>query len=450
MKIKQIVVGVLLAPLSLAEPVWAENPSRILSVEIPAPNSECELVGMDIPVEAEVNVLPTETRSPECFNLTQQFDQAEQTVAILFQALEFAQNITNPAKKATVLAQIAVRYAFLGEEFQADSVLSQALEAVEAIEDASEKATVLTAIALNIANIANIEDSVEVSDLLSQALEIANTIDDAEVRGSLLTQIALAYSDIGTSDLSRDIISMLPSLEPEVVAEAASDSPLEPTPWQGGLFLSSQLFSGAKTATTLIVGSQLGRQWSREQLNFGLIFLNSFDNSRVAPEEDNQIRGEFSSEYRYHPSDSQYYVVSSRTLKDELSDINFRTDLYLGSGLNLWRVGPNQTLDMQLGLGVRYDDGVDQDSEVDFPVAQYKLSYEDIFLANLIFNQSFSFQLSLENTNDYIAEAATIISVPLSERWSFNNGLQLIYEAEPLGDTTNLRLNVDTGIKYEF
>ncbi len=447
MKIKQIVVGVLLAPLSLAEPVWAENPSRVLSVDIPAPNSECELVGMDIPVEAEVNVLPTETRSPECFNLTQQLNQAEQTVAILFQALEFAQNITNPAKKATVLAQIAVRYASLGEEFQANSVLFQALEAVEAIEDASEKATVLTAIALNIADI---EDSAQVSDLLSQALEIANTIDDAEVRGSLLTQIALAYSDIGTSDLSRDIISMLPSLEPEVVASAASDSPLEPTPWQGSFLLSSQLFSGAKTASTLIVGSQLGRQWSREQLNFGLIFLNSFDNSRLAPEEDNQIRGEFSSEYHYHPSERQYYVVSSTTLKDELSDINFRTDLYLGSGLNLWRGGPNQTLDMQLGLGVRYDDGVDQDSEVDFPVAEYKLSYQDIFLANLIFNQSFSFQLSLENTNDYIAEAATIISVPLSERWSFNNGLQLIYEAEPLGDTTNLRLNVDTGIKYEF
>ena len=109
MKIKQILVGVLLAPLSLAEPVWAENLSRILSVEIPAANRECEIPGMVIPVEAEVNVLPTETRSPECFNLTQQFDQAEQTVAILFQALEFAQNITNPAKKARSRALMRMR-----------------------------------------------------------------------------------------------------------------------------------------------------------------------------------------------------------------------------------------------------------------------------------------------------------------------------------------------------
>ena len=105
---------------------------------------------------------------------------------------------------------------------------------------------------------------------------------------------------------------------------------------------------------------------------------------------------------------------------------------------------------MQVGLGVRYDDAADQDSEVDFPVAEYKLTYNDIFFANLTFNQLFSFQLSLENANDYIAELGTIISLPISERWSFNNGLQFIYESEPAGDTTNARVNLDTGIKYEF
>lgn len=441
MNIKQIAIGVCLAPLSLAEPVWAQNP-QVPSLPTSAGNTECEVGETVVPVEPQENSLGREIM-PTCVNLAQDLGQVEEASIILFQALEFAQAITNPAKKATVLSEIALRYVNLGEDFQANSILSQALEAVEAIEDDAEKASVLTAIALNTAEMGQ---TVRANDILSQALEIANTIEDGEVQGSLFTEIALAYADLGQPDISRELVSFLPGLTPVPL-----DTPLEPTPWQGGLFVSSQLFSGNKTINTLIVGSQLGRQWSRDELNFGLVFLNSFDNSRVAPEEENQIRGEFNSEYRYHPSDRQYYVISSGLLKDELSDINFRADTYLGSGINLWRgEEPNQALDMQLGLGVRYDDAVEQDSEVDFPVAEYKLSYKDIFFANLTFNQALSFQLSLDNTDDYIAEAATIISVPLSDRWSLNNGAYMIYESEPAGDTTNFRVNVDTGIQYNF
>ena len=451
LNVRLLIAGALLAPLSLAEPVRAETGAAGSLLLAPAPGASCELSGVLRTSEVEANSLAPAPQGRECFELTQASDLAVRPAEVLLEALQIAEDIADPVKKARFLSDIAVKYANLGRESQADAILFQAIEVAQAIETPADQGSVLAAIAMSAAKSGQPSRA---ADILSGALETANAIEDPQVKEILLAEIALGYAELEEYAVSSDLLAearILASAEPPPPPppEEPIFFPLEPSPWSGSVALYGQLFSGRKSTGFATFAAALARQWSTDEIDIGLSVTNSFDNSRVAPEDENQLRSQFDANYRHHISERWLYFVNSQARRDEVDGINLRTSIYTGPGLTLWRKGPERSLDMEFGFGIRYEDTTDE-SDFEFTVAHYKLNYQNILFENLRLAHAFAFTFPIEDADDYFAESATTIGLPLSERWSFTNGLSLRYDARPVSGNPNLQVTVDTGIKYEF
>ncbi|NER32782.1 MAG: DUF481 domain-containing protein [Oscillatoria sp. SIO1A7] len=449
--VRLLIAGALLAPLSLAEPVRGETGLAGPGLPAPAPGASCQLNEVLTVPEVEANSLAPAPQGRDCFELTQGRDLEDRATEVLLEALEIAESIAEPAKKVRFLSNIAVKYANLGLESEANAILLQAIEVAEAIETLGDRGSVLAAIAMSAAKSGQPSRAM---DILSGAIDTANAIEDPQAKEILLAEIALGYAELEEYAISSDLLA-----EARVLASAPPPPPpppeepiffpLEPTPWTGSVALYGQLFSGRKSAGFATLATALARQWSTNEIDIGAFVTNSFDNSRVAPEDENQLIGQFDANYRHHISERWLYFVNSHARRDEVEGINIRTSLYTGPGLTLWRKGPERSLNMELGFGIRYEETID-DSDFEFTVAHYKLNYQNILFENLRFGQLLAFTIPIEDSDDYFAESITTIGVPLSERWSFNNGLSFRYDARPVSGNPNLQVTVDTGIKYEF
>lgn len=467
---KNFTIGVLLAPLVLAKPVYAQNDTEVImsanaspllvrrsqGLDFGLPGKEflsftCEQVSLASKTnyqwgdstqangESDRHQLPDATN----FNLAQA-TLAEPTEEILRQALDVANTLQDPQSKATVLSEIAQKYLSIGQQEKASEVLSQALEVADSITETPGKARTLAEIALAY----NALDEVDLAlNVLSQAQEVANNIEDGQVKASLLTAIALKYAELGEYEQSTQLIS-----ESQQVVKTALAPPIlfpfQPTDWQGSLTLSNDLFSGSETTSVVSINAELERQWPTDEFDVSLNLSNDFDDSRA--ENLNQFQGQLQGEYRHHFSERWQYFVSSLVRRDEPDNIDIRTNLYTGPGINLWRAAPDKTLDMQLGLGIRFEESNRRTSDLDFPVAQYRLRYKDILFGNVNLRQFFTLELPLGDIEDYYISSSTELSIPITQEWSFSNTLILRYSGVPTLGNPNLRIDLETGIKYDF
>ena len=367
---------------------------------------------------------------------------------ILEEALEVVETLEEPESKARLLTEIALKYAAMGQEERAQILLADALIAANDIEADSVRVRAKTAIARAYFNLGQAETA---ADLLSDALATANNLDDPGVKSSLLAEIALTYDAIGYSDRSlailsesRDIARRIQSAEPPALF------PFEPTGWEGRVGLGASFFSGDKITSDTTFNFALERQWPTDEVDFRISFTNDYDDSRVPPEDNNQIKGQLHAEYRHHATERYQYFISSLVRRDEPDGIDIRTNLYTGPGINIWRAGPDQSFDMQLGLGIRYEDSNRRRDDLDFPVAQYRMRYKDVYFDFLTLRQFLTFELPFDDFGDYYMESSTTLRIPIIQGWSFNNNLILRYANNPSLDNPNLRVDFVTGIEYQF
>lgn len=429
LKITKLATSIVVAHLSLAEPVLAEMTEDLLQFPPNYRGWKYEETG-------------------ESINIAQGSDRATPDSDFLLEALEVADRIEDPLGKATVLSEIALQYAAIGETQRADEILSAAAAIADTLEDTADKARLLSAIALNYAAI---DRTQRATDLLSAASDLANSIEDAQIQASLLTEIALKYDRLGLSDRSFELLSQGREVATRSqIAQSDALFPFEPTGWEGSVGISASLFSGAKTTSLATLEAGIERQWPTDEFDARLSLNNDYDDSRVLPENDNQFQGQIQGEYRHHFTARYQYFISSLLRRDEVDNINVRTNLYTGPGLNIWRAGPEQTLDMQLGLGVRFEDSNRRDEDLDVPVTQYRLRYKDIYFDLLRLRQFFTFELPFADWGDYYIESSTNLRIPIIQGWSFSNSLILRYSGRPTLENPNLRVDLSTGIEYEF
>ena len=367
------------------------------------------------------------------------------TAEILLEALEAANNIEDAQTKANFFSEIAERYYQVGQQEIALDVLSQALEIAETIEDAEGKARVLIAIAFNYASF---EQNSLANEVFALAIGAADAIEDANQKAALLTEMALKYADIGQYELS----SRLLSTSQDLIAEASAPPvlfPFEPTPWQGSLGFNLNLSSDKNTTSLGTLEARLERVWPRNEFDAAFSFTQDFDSTRETDDESRFI-GNFRTEYRHHFNANWQYFISNLVRRDDNDGIDIRTNLYTGPGLNIWRGGPDRSFDMQLGLGVRYEQSNRRTDDFDFPVLQYRIDYQNILFENLKLRQFLTFELPVTDTEDYYIESLTTLSVPISEGWSFDNSVNLRYSAIPTLENPNFRVKLQTGLRYEF
>ncbi|WP_261204459.1 DUF481 domain-containing protein [Laspinema sp. D2d] len=372
----------------------------------------------------------------------------ESNLQILEEALELVNTLEEPEAKARLLTEIALKFAGISQEERAQLLLADALIAANEIEADSLQVQAKTAIARAYFDLGQAETA---ADLLSDALATTNRLDDPGVKTSLLAEIALTYNAIAESDRSLEILSQSRDITlGNQSAESAALFPFEPTGWEGQLGLGASFFSGDKITSETSLNFALERQWPTDEVNFQISFTNDYDNSRVSPEKDNQIQAQIDTEYRHHATERYQYFISSLVRRDETDGIDIRTNLYTGPGINIWRAGPDRSFDMQLGVGIRYEDSNRRQDDLDVPVAQYRMRYKDVYFDFLTLRQFLTFELPFDDFEDYYIESSTTLGIPIVQGWSFNNNLILRYANNPSLDNPNLRVDFVTGIEYQF
>ena len=437
----------LLISLGLGEAVRAQNPQTFLPLHS---GNACPECGLDVGSDAGELVGDRDLRQ---IDITGQ-EQGQISDRLLQQAEDIADTIADPPGKARVLSEIALKYAELGEFSRSADLLLRALEVVNSIVDSRQKAILLSGIATQYARLGQ---SVEASELFSQAVEIANKIEGGSVRASVLAEIALKSTSLGLSEVSdrllaqsEQVISESPVAGQPEVEEQPSLFPFEPIPWTGRIRLLGRFFSGNKTTSVFTVASDIERKWPRDQIDINLSATNDFDDSRSSPNQDNEFEGRFQVEYRHHATARWQYFVNSSARRDTLDDLDIRTSLYTGPGLNIWRGGKSQSFDMQLGLGVRFEESNRRSDDLDFPVAQYRVRYKDLYFDNVKFRNFYTLEVPLDNLEDFYMELNSSVAVPISGGWSFNNSLRIQYAAEPTRNNPNVEVKMETGLQYQF
>ena len=447
---KNIVVGMMMASLTIAEPVRAEETKFVVSSTHSC--TECS-VSNRLDTE-EIQESPfnsrgrsSETLEPEIMEISHE-DEREHQVEILEQALELANTLENLSERVRLLGNIAIKYADFGQLDRSFEILLIAHELATTIENPQERGILLSEITLKEAEL---QPNKIAAERLSTAIEIANTIEDLQQRTRLLSEISLKLAEIGETDLASAILSQTQKTVglPEV-SEEPQLFPFEQVPWNGRVGLSSNFFSGNKTTSVVGLSFGLERKWPTDEFDFGLNLSNNFDDSRVAPQDDNQFQGSIDAEYRHHNSARWQYFINSAVRRDDLDSINLRSSLYTGPGINLWRAPGSRTFDMQLGLGVRFEDSNRRSNDFDAPVAQYRLRYKDLLFDSLRLRQFLTFELPFQDTADYYISSSTNVAVPITGGWSFSNFLRIRYAAKPTLGNPNLQVDVKTGLEYNF
>ncbi|GAB4299250.1 MAG: hypothetical protein Fur0025_38100 [Oscillatoriaceae cyanobacterium] len=430
---------ILLAPLWLVMPVSAQEPQP--AAKFPSLCGDCVLQ------DNSGDLLEVNQAENRVVDLSQ--IPAPEAVEILSRSLQLADTITNPHQKARLLAQIASQYGQIGQTMPALEILARAVEVANQIDNSLDKAEIFSQIAQQYYRLG---DRAQAANLFAATVEAANRIEDAAMRGSWLAEIALKYAEMGEYNAAETLLSQ----SEEAITTAAAPPPppvlfpFQPIPWTGTIGLGSYFFSGSKTTSIITLDADIERKWPRDQIDIGLRITNDFDDSRQEPNKELEFEGRFETEYRHHMTSRWQYFVNYAARRDTLEDMNVRTSFYTGPGMNLWRAPNSRTLDMQLGLGARYEDSSTRNNDFDVPVAQFRLRYKDIYFKNLKLRQFFTLEIPLNDTSDYYIESNTGLSIPITNGWSFNNAVRFRYSAIPTLDNPNVRVNWQTGIEYEF
>ncbi|MEB3359039.1 MAG: DUF481 domain-containing protein [Synechococcales bacterium] len=333
-------------------------------------------------------------------------------IATLETATQLAVNLEDDLERSARLGDIAARYADWLEPAAAVAVLALASEGAIAAPPSQRQAAQLARLALQYADLGQVEQSAQ---LLAQGQTVLVALGEAESDGP--------------------------------AAEPAPASPLTPSEWSGSVGLLSNLFSGERTRGIVTLSAAAERQWRRNDLDLGLRLTYNFDRDR---DDVNEFGGQLTTDLVHYLAERLQYFNSTSFTSDDLENLNLRASLTNGIGLNVWQAGPDRRLDLRLGLGVLYESFEDEDTSF-FPVtASTGLSYQDELFDILDIRQTLAVDVPLEEAENYLFRSRTDLGIPIGDRWSFNNSVQLTLSGDPVANNPGLLLNLQTGLRYQF
>ncbi len=245
------------------------------------------------------------------------------------------------------------------------------------------------------------------------------------------------------------------------ISQPVAEFPFAETPIELSLGIAANVNSFRDTTAFLGVNIDFYKQWSGEDLSVNGSVAVNFDSSRdVNNYRPNSL---IYTIYRHHFNEkwnffSDIFIATNQDLfaaKNDDEDLTIIATGIVGAGLNLWRgEAPRQFLDLQLGLGPRYEyDFIafeEQRNQI-APIFAVILLGRGFQLGGATVNETFAIVPSLSNIEDIIVSSDTRLSFPLNEQWSLTNRLfiryrnQRIFPANP-----TIELFFTTGVDYKF
>ena len=377
--------------------------------------------------------------------------------ARLEQSLDMIQQMDESQQKVVLLNNLAVNYAQLGKLDIALSILEQSLAIAQSFDDLVEKITTITNIAKYYAQIGQTSPAIEILD---NAVAMVNLVEDKSLQSQLFFEISLKYGELGQEEAAQTLLAQSQTII------AASEQPLPEFPFKETPRILKLGFFGniySFRETTALVGIEIdyAKLWSEDDLFVnGLISFN-FDSSRTV--NDPRPTSLILVDYRHHFNAkwnffTNFFNSTNQNLfasRNNDEDLTIITELFVGSGLNLWRGDSRgEFLDLQLGLGPSYKyDFIDfktRRNQID-PALAIILWGRGFSLGKAKLNQTFIIVPPLNNINNYVITYDTNLAIPLNRKWSLSNRLflryrnELIFEANPKWE-----FFFTTGFEYEF
>ncbi len=424
---------------SIAAP---QSSQGVMQINNSPPKRRSEIVE-----SSRAQIIPTDTDGDAASESRDEIIESESEIkseSLLSQALEMANSIKDPQRKATVLSDVALQYAAIGQIAKATIILDQALETARTIEDPPTKISVTGAIAVKYNTIREPERAAEI---LGESWAEIEAIEDAETQTSLFTEIALKYAEIGQSKQARELLAR----SQQAVEQAempVPNFPFQPTPLAGGLTVGTRVFSGLNSENSLDLNVNLEQQLATDSFDIDLSFRTDFDSDRTTDQRRNRYFG--SASYVHHFDKRWQYGVRTIFLSDEDENINADWGFYTGPGINLMRKSRQRTLDFFLGLGVEYEDSLGKSNDFDFPVIPVGLIYRDIYFEFLQFSQELFYTFPVSDSGDDRLLSRTRLSIPITKRWSLSSLINYIYRGIPPTDKPSSELNFTTGLTFSF
>ncbi len=384
----------------------------------------------------------------------------------LDQSLDMINEIDDSQLKVTLLNNLALSYAQMGNidkaitksgTLRAIAILDQSLLIAKGFEDVVLKVTTITTIGKHYYQIGQKPKAIEILD---DTVEMASMVEDKSLQGQLLLEISFKYAEIGQEESAQTLFAQSQTMMVRA-SQPLPEFPFTETPSTFKFGLAGFVNSFRDTTAFVGINVDYTKQWSEDDIFVDGTINLDYDSSRSV---NNYRPGSLiTSVYRHHFNAkwnffTDFFNSTNQDLyssKNDDEDLVILTAIYAGAGLNLWRgESPSNFLDFQLGIGPRY--------EYDYINFEQKLNQIDPGLAIIFLgrgfslggakiNHTFAIFPALNNFNNYILSSNTKISIPLSERWSFNNRLfaryrnELIFEGNP-----KLEFFFSTGLEYEF
>ena len=361
------------------------------------------------------------------------------------------------ATQAESWLAIAERYMRLGLEPAALDALTQAEAAVAALEAPLIQAQQLQAIAARRADLLQPSQAVAA---LNQARNLVPQI-PAPQASILLTALALQYADLGQTEVSNALLAQAEALvlvaqaETEDLDNAAQDgpppvpapaTPLTPQPWEGTVGLLGSLFAGESSRGVVSLTAEADRQWERTAADFGLQLTYNIDDDENDPD---QFSIRFNAEAEHYLQDNWQYFVDSSIVSDDLENLQLRATLFNGVGIRLLR-REDRELGIRTGLGIRYENFEAEGPDVNPPSLSFGITYRDRLFDLVRLQQSLNFDTPLGDVEDYLFRSETSLRIPISTRWSFDQGLRLTLSGERAPNNPGLLMDLQTGLRYRF
>ena len=236
--------------------------------------------------------------------------------------------------------------------------------------------------------------------------------------------------------------------------------------WTGKIALGGSLSAG--TTDTLGVNVSIGgeRNWGPNLVRLGFDAQYGKTNKKHSASVTDSNRQVLTEYFRRTISDDFYLYNENEQARDRVQNINLRLLSSVGPGYRVWENEDGGVLDIEAGVGYRYEDYGRSDDPSPGPlpggdgIAVRAKSRNDVTGRAALFykrkigladlGQTAEFLLPFNDTGAWLARAETKLSLPVLESWSFENTLGLEFANAPPVDTDKFELDYVISLVYAF
>ena len=220
---------------------------------------------------------------------------------------------------------------------------------------------------------------------------------------------------------------------------------LEPKPWNGHVSLGASLSAGNSDVFTATLDALLQRDWENDHLEFRAFAVYGTAEGEV--NQNSQLVGAL---WRHFYDPDFYAYISTEASRDEIQDRKFRGLVNVGAGIVLWKDSDKELFSLEGGVGYRLETFTGNTPTRNDVTGRAAALYKDIFFDDVEFTQTAELIVPFTDPNSFIGRSESILSVPISESWSFRTSLRLEYNNDPAGGRDNLDILTTLGLEYSF